>query len=302
MKANCHHKIFFLLIFFAGIFIEELYAQEKEAPVPMLNIKYFLPENKMPYIKVITQNKTGRKFEPLAGVTVNVYITKVEANNLLGKVTTSSKGEGRVGFPAAIKLAWYSLDTFTIVAESVPAGKEEALNAEIAVKKAIIGMDTISEDGVRSVSAWLKEKQGDEWVMVPEIEMKMRIKRLLGNLTVGDAESYTSDSTGIAVAEFTKDSMPGDAKGKLILVASVEDNDTYGNLAVETAAPWGIQAKEEKNFWHRTLWSTGNRAPAWLIIIALGIMVGVWGTLIYLLIQLIKIRKMGKQYERRLAG
>ena len=137
MKANCHHKIFFLFIFLTGIFMEELYAQEKEAPVPMLNIKYFLPENKVPYIKVITQNKVGRKFEPMAGVAVNVYLTEAGENNLLGKVITSSKGEGRVGFPAALKSAWDSLDTFNIVAESVPAGKEEILTAELPIKKAM---------------------------------------------------------------------------------------------------------------------------------------------------------------------
>ena len=96
--------------------------------------------------------------------------------------------------------------------------------------------------------------------------------------------------------------MPGDAKGNIILVASVEDNDTYGNLAVETAAPWGKIVKAEAHFWQRTLWSTGNRAPAWLIIIALAIIVGVWGTLIFLLMQFIKIRRMGKQYERNLTS
>jgi hypothetical protein len=297
MKANCLPKILMLFIFLAGIFIEDLYAQEKEAPVPMLNLKYFLPVSKVPYVKVITQNKVGRKFEPLPGVTVSVYLGEAAESNLLGKVVTSSKGEGRVAFPAALQSAWDSMDVFTIVAESVPSGKAEPLTAELQVKKAIMGMDTLSEDGVRSVTAWLKEKQGSEWVIVPDVEMKLRIKRLLGNLTVGEAESYTADSSGIAIAEFKKDSMPGDAKGNIILVASVEDNDTYGNLEVERTAPWGKAAVTAEPFWHRTLWSTGNRAPLWLIVLAGGIIVGVWGTLLFLLAQLFRIRKMGKLYE-----
>jgi len=83
------------------------------------------------------------------------------------------------------------------------------------------------------VPAQLKEKNGNEWVAVKEIEMKLGIKRMLGNFTVGDEETYTSDSTEMASAEFKRDSKPGDEKGNLILVARVEDNDDYCNLVAE---------------------------------------------------------------------
>ena len=91
--------------------------------------------------------------------------------------------------------------------------------------------------------------------------------------------------------------MPGDEKGNIILVASVEENDSYGNLAVEKQVPWGKVAATSKHFWHRTLWSTGNRAPLWLLAMASGIIIGIWGTIIYLVWQILKIRKMGKHYE-----
>ena len=94
--------------------------------------------------------------------------------------------------------------------------------------------------------------------------------------------------------------MPGDEKGNLILVARVEDNDSYGNLVVERSVPWGVAVKAEQNFWHRTLWSTGNRAPIWLLFIALAIIIGVWGSIIYLVKQLFKVKKMGKEYERNI--
>ena len=114
---------------------------------------------------------------------------------------------------------------------------------------------------------------------------------------MGDAETYTSDSTGVASAGFKRDSMPGDDKGNLVLVARVEDNENYGNLAVEKSVPWGKAVQAETHFWHRTLWSTGNRAPIWLLFIALSIIIGVWGTIIYIVRNLIKIKKMGREYE-----
>jgi len=298
MKKNYHHKLFITLLFLFGMSVGKIYAQDSTAAAPvLLSLQYFLPENKVPYIKVITKQKIGRKFEPVNGTIVNVYFSEVAEKKLLGKVVTGSTGEARVAFPASIKTAWDSLDEFTIVAESVPAAKEEQLSAELAIKKAILILDTVSEDGVRTVTAQLKEKQGNKWIAVPDIEMKLKIKRLLGNLTVGDEETYTADTSGTASAVFLKDSMPGDEKGNLIVVARVEENDDYGNLAVEKTVPWGKVVKAKNYVWSRTLWATGNRAPFWLIVIALSIIMGVWGTLLYLVKQTLRIRKMGKAMD-----
>lgn len=302
MKANFHHKFFLLLLLFSTMAVGKAFAQEKESAPVLLSLKYFLPENKVPYINVITKRKVGRKFEPVPGVNVSVYLDANRPENLLGKVITAGNGEARIAFPTALKTTWDSLDAFTILAESVPAAKEELLSAELPVKKAILIVDTVNEDGVRNVTGMLKEKKGDAYLPVGDVEMKLKIKRLLGNLTVGEEETYTSDSSGIATAEFKKDSMPGDEKGNIILVARVEDNDTYGNLVVEKKVPWGKPSIAETHFWHRTLWSTGNRAPVWLLVMAFSIMIGVWGTVIYLIRQVVKIRKMGKLLDSKQAA
>ena len=299
MKKNNHHKLLLIFLFLFATAVDKIQAQDSAAASPtLLSLRYFLPENKIPYIIVNTKKKVGRQFLPVKNIPVNVYFGEVAEENLLGKVVTAVNGEGRVAFPASLKANWDSLDGFKIMAESVPAKGEELLSADITIKKAILVIDTLLVDAVRTVTGLLKEKKGDEWIAVGEIEMKLSIKRLLGNLTVGEAETYTSDSTGTASAEFKKDSMPGDAKGNIILVARVEDNDNYGNLVVEKNVPWGNVAKAETNFWHRTLWSTGNRAPIWLLVIAFAIIIGVWGTLIYLVWQVFKIKKMGKVYDR----
>ncbi|MEO7307096.1 MAG: hypothetical protein ABIR78_11855 [Ferruginibacter sp.] len=297
MKKNNHLKIVFIFLFFCGAGINKAIAQDSVEISPVtLGLRYFLPENKIPYIIVNTKRKVGRKFEPVKNVTVNVYFNAATANNLLGKITTAVNGEGRIAFPPSFKSTWDSLTAFKFVAESVPAKGEEILNTDLTIKKAILVIDTLADAEARTVTAYLKEKTGNEWVAVKEIEMKLGIKRSLGNLTVGEAETYTSDSTGTASAEFKRDSMPGDEKGNLVLVARVEDNDIYGNLVVEKPVPWGIKAKAEENFWHRTLWSTGDRAPIWLLSIAFAIVIGVWGTLIFLLMQLLKMRKIGRIY------
>lgn len=300
MKKNNHHKLLILLLLLLAF--GKLQAQDSAEVAPtILSLRYFLPENKVPYIIVNTKKKVKRKFEPVKNITVHVYYNEATPNNLLGKITTAANGEGRVAFPPSFKNTWDSLNEFKFVAASVPAKGEEALEADLAIKKAILVVDTLADAEARTVTAQLKEKVGNEWVAVKEIEMKLGVKRSLGNLTVGDAETFTSDSTGTASAVFIRDSMPGDEKGNLVLVARVEENDIYGNLVVEKPVPWGVKEKAAENFWHRTLWSTGNRAPVWLLFLALSIIIGVWGTLFYLVRQLLKIKKMGKLYDKALS-
>lgn len=296
MKRKNHHKL--LIILLLVMTCGKLQAQDSvEVPPTILSLRYFLPENRVPYIIVNTKKKVERKFVPVKNITVHVYFNEATENNLLGKITTAGNGEGRMAFPPSFKNTWDSLNEFKFIASSIPAKGEETLEADLTIKKAILVIDTLADAETRTVTAQLKEKNGNEWVAVKEIEMKLGLKRLLGNLTVGDAETFTSDSTGTASAVFIRDSMPGDEKGNLILVARVEDNDIYGNLVVEKPVPWGVKIKSQKNFWHRTLWATGNRAPIWLLFLALSIIIGVWGTLFYLLGQLLKIKKMGKVYE-----
>ncbi len=293
MKPNNHHKLFIIMLFLFGTAVSKINAQDSTASTTVLSVRYFLPENKIPFVDVSTKKKVGRKFEPVKGIPVNVYFSEAAEKNLLGKIITGIDGEGRVALPASFKATWDSLNEFKFVAVSDSSAGVESLSGDVTIKKAILVIDTTSTEGIRTVTAQLKEKNGNEWVAVIEIEMKLGIKRMLGNLTVGDKETYTSDSTGMASAEFKRDSMPGDEKGNLILVARVEDNDNYGNLVVEKSVPWGKSVQAETHFWHRTLWSTGNRAPLWLLFIAYSIVIGVWGTIIFLVLQIVKIKKLG---------
>jgi len=295
MKKNNHHKLFIIFLFLLGATFSKTYGQDSAVSSTVLSVRYFLPENKVPYIEVSTKNKKGRKFEPVKGISVNVYLNEAGEKNLLGKTITDFSGTGRVALPASFKATWDSLNEFKFVAVSDSSAGVESLSGDVTIKKAILVIDTTSAEGVRTVTAQLKEKKGNEWVAVKEIEMKLGLKRSLGNLSVGDAETYTSDSTGMASAEFKHDSMPGDVKGNLILVARVEDNENYGNLVVEKPVPWGVASKADLKFFdQRTLWSTRFRTPLWLLFIAYSIMIGVWGTIIYLVLQIIKIKKMGK--------
>ena len=305
MKLNYPANPFIFLFLLTGAMMGKTNAQEAAVSPTILSLHYFLPENQVPYIDINTKKKVGRKFEPVMRIAVKVYFNEISSKNILGNVVTGTKGEGRVALPSSFKIPWDSANEFKFIAVSDAAAGAESLTSDITIKKAILVIDTISTDGTKKVTAQLKEKKGNEWVAVKEIEMKLRIKRMLGDLSVGEAESFTSDSTGLASADFKRDSIPGDKKGNIILVAKVEDNDSYGSLVVEKMVPCGKAVQENTHFWHRSLWATGNRAPLWLLFIALSIITGVWGTVIYIITQLFKIKRkylfLINNYKNKLA-
>jgi hypothetical protein len=294
MKPNNHHKLFIIILFLFGTAISNINAQDSVTSTPVLSVRYFLPENKIPYVEVSTKKKSGKKFEPIKSIPVNVYFNEATENNLLGKIVTDINGKGRVALPASFKATWDSLTEFKFIAVSDSSGGVESLSFDVTIKKAILVIDATSSEGTRTVTAQLKEKKGNEWVPVKDIEMKVGVNRMGGILSAGDEETYTADSTGTVTAEFKKDSLPGDQQGNIVLVAKVEDNDAYGNLLVEKIVPWGIAFTPEKNFFdQRTLWSTRYRTPYWLLFMAYSIVIGVWGTIIFLVLQIIKIKKLG---------
>ena len=287
-------KLVISLVLLLGICIDTIQAQDPVVSTTQLSISYFLPANKVPYLEVNTKKKVGRKFEPVKNISVAIYFNEAEPNNLLGKVITDSIGKGRIGLPPSFKNIWDSLNEFKFLAQSEPPSGQEALSADITIKKAILTVDTTSADGTRMVTAELKEKNGNDWVPVKDIDMKLGVKRMDGNLSVGDKDFYTSDSTGVSSAEFKRDSIPGDQKGIITLVAEVDDNDTYGNLMTEKTVDWGKAIVPQKDFFaQRTLWSIRSEAPIWLLFAVWSIVIGIWGTIIYLAFQILKIKKLG---------
>jgi hypothetical protein len=294
MKAYKYLKLVISLVLLLATSMDTIQAQDSVASKTELTISYFLPVNKLPYLEVNTRKKVGRKFEPVKNIPVDVYFNEAEPNNLLGKVNTDSIGKGRIGLPPSFKNNWDSLNEFKFLAQSEPFAGQQALSADITIKKAILTVDTTSADGIRMVTAELKEKIGDNWVPVKDIDVKLGVKRMGGNLSVGDKDFYTSDSTGISSAEFKRDSIPGNQKGIITLVAEVDDNDTYGNLVIEKSVDWGKAIAPQKNFFaQRTLWSIRSEAPIWLLFSVWSIVIGIWGTIIYLVFQILKIKKLG---------
>jgi hypothetical protein len=125
------------------------------------------------------------------------------------------------------------------------------------------------------------------------IEMVLAVKRLDGNLNISETATYTTDSLGAVTGEFTRENLPGDQKGNLILVANIIDNDVFGNVEAESTVPWGKPLVYTNNFNHRSLFARRGLSPIWLELLAYGIILLVWAVIIFLVFQIRKIIQLG---------
>jgi hypothetical protein len=269
-------------------------AQSEKSPL-IIELTYHLVNNQYPFLTVYTKTKVGKQFPPVPNTEVSVYLNEETDAMLLGKVKTGATGKALLTVGTGFKSLWDSAATFKFLASSPGTKAYDASTAEINITKAKIFIDTVADAETRTLSASVVEQQHGATVPAKEVEMKIVVNRMAGNLSVGEAETYTSDSTGVALAEFKRDSIPGDKEGYIIVTAKTEDNDTYGNLSIEKKIKWGAPFVPVNTFDKRTLFATRDKSPVWLLGLAYSIAFGVWGTIIYLVGQVIKLRKLGLQ-------
>jgi hypothetical protein len=269
---------------------------EKPTPELVLGLHYYALYNQPPYVKVNTRVKLDRRtFKPAPGITVKVYLGEENNDRLMGQVITDTRGLGKIFIPATLKEVWDSADTHTFLAFAEAKKPYDAAEAELTITKARLTIDTLNEDDSRYVAIRLEEKQKGTWVPVKDAELKAAVKRLGGDLNIGEEETYTTDEAGEVKAEFQRDSLPGDPQGNIILIAKTEDHENYGNLSAETTVKWGAPFTYHSTFNERSLFATRDKAPGWLLFLAYLIIGIVWGTLIYIVILILKIRRLGRQ-------
>ena len=73
-------------------------------------------------------------------------------------------------------------------------------------------------------------------------------------------------------------------------MARYEDQENDGIVEVSQDIPWNILPRENK-LSQRTLWSSGHNAPVILVVVTVSLIILIWGTISYLVILLLRIRK-----------
>lgn len=284
-------NIYKSLIIILGFLPIALMAQNPEKGILVVGVRYFNNNNTTHHLVFKTKSKVDGKFKIIPDIKLTVYITSdADKANLLGTVTTNDVGDAVLLIPPSAKNEWIKSPNQTFVAVSTATQQFDEARGELAITKAKLQIDTAEG---KIVNAKLVALIDTVWTAIADVEMQIGVKRLDGNLSVNETPTFTTDSSGAATTEFKRDSLPGDTKGNLVLVASIIDNELYGNLTAEIVVPWGSKFIHISNFDHRTLFARRGYSPIWLELLAYSIVVVVWGIIIFLALQIRKIKKLG---------
>ena len=274
---------------FVLLAIGSSFAQDEKNKL-ILGLSYKNDNNQVQYLRANTKAKIDGKFTQVSGIPVSFYISSETPANLLGRATTDNHGLASIPIPATAKDEWNKSPSQSFLAVSDSTALYSGVTTSIDLTKARIKLDT-AED--KKIVATLIAQKGSKWVPVKGVDIKIAVKRLGGDLNVNDTPTFTTDSLGVASADFKQENLPGDSAGNLILVASVEDNDIYGNLSTERSVHWGTPSDYVSNFDKRSLFARAHRPPLWLLWMAASITLTVWVIIFYLFSQILKLKKLG---------
>lgn len=305
MKTRIHKAAFVLTMFSlltTNIFgrLEEGNQQEQASEnkdteqvekIPArMSLRYFKKADGSESVKVSVWYKEGKKNIPVERAVVNLYLDEVSREGMMTNVITNEDGEGVFLLTDRFYKRAEGKYEYTFIARMMSEELYEPTEEEITVKKCEIVLTVSDEDS--SITVVLNQVAGkDSIIPVPDAEVKIGIKRSFSVLPIGDPITTDEDGSGTVTCP---GNVPGDSLGNLVIVAKIEDHDEFGNYEVQKPVTWGVPAKQAA-IEGRTLWAPGNNAPLPLVTASLTIVFGIWGVLIYLMVQLYRIKKISKK-------
>ena len=192
MKKNRYKSL--LVAVLLGMMATTAIAQDGDKKDLMLSASYFNSNNHTQYLVAHTKCKIDGKFLPIPAIEVSFYITNdSSAAHYLGKSVTNDKGEAPLMIPAAAQSEWAksAKQTFVVVSKATKVFDQTKASADVV--KAKLTIDTTAD---KKISVTVLELKDTTWTPVKGVELKVAIKRMGGDLNVGETLTYTTDSTG----------------------------------------------------------------------------------------------------------
>jgi hypothetical protein len=85
----------------------------------------------------------------------------------------------------------------------------------------------------------------------------------------------------------------------LVVIAKIEHDDNYADTETQSEVKWGVQPKHELSSWaSRSLSASREKAPMFLVVVSIAIIIGIWGTILYLIFQLVGIKRSGRHLNK----
>ena len=252
-----------------------------------LSLDYYKMMDGDSYLSISAKTRENRKYIAVQDLIVNIYQNHNDLETILGTIQTDVDGNGQLILsPDILKLPNDSIRLMKFRAKIQNQSGYKDNNKSLEIYDAILKTEITTIDSTSTIVARLYRVSMEPIV---NAEIKVYVERSFAPLILGD-EFYKTDKDGTIVVPIKSD-IPGDEDGNIQILVKLEDDDSYGNLSAKISA-LGVPITPDLSFYtNRTMWSTRDKTPLWLLIIPNMIIFGIWITIFYLIYQLKVISK-----------
>ncbi|HCE54312.1 MAG TPA: hypothetical protein DER05_04580 [Lutibacter sp.] len=293
MKKHINIHVFFiatLSLLFLGLLPQKTYAQEEKNSVS-ITLTYTKIMDVSSIIGIKTTTRIDKQTSAVKNIELTISNDADEENLVLGKVITDKEGAAKFELKNLSNLHKDAENFYNFTVQFDGNDAFEEATEVIRFKDAKINAEILAEDDgegntVNSITATLTE--GDTDTPIEAADLKVQVQRLIRPLTIGE-DFYTTEEDGTILAELRND-IPG-IDGKLKFEVVLKDSEDYGTVKAIIESSIGVPIIDKSSFDQRTLWGSRAKAPAFLLVSLNIVLFGVWGILLYLTYNLIRIKK-----------
>lgn len=238
---------------------------------------------------IATNKKDRRDRIPVFDANINFYNVTDNEDLLLGTAKTNQEGIAQLIVPS--NQSYLTNKEGYIPFKAIFDGTDglDYEEDELTIKDVFLELNLEEIDSVKTVifNAYTLDSLQTK-IPINETEIVFSVGGMLSKMPI--KKEYISD---IEFEFEFPENISGDKNGKINVIASINDNDVYGNVIQTKTITWGInkQITVEKN----KLWS--KAAPIWMYVVLSIMLIGVWANYVYSITNLFNIRKEGKELD-----
>jgi mono/diheme cytochrome c family protein len=161
--------------------------------------------------------------------------------------------------------------------------------APVNLKDVEIVLQADRGESVVSATVYGKTEDGKS-APLKDAEVGFFVKRYFGDLRVGERD-LTTNEFGVAKIDFPAD-LPGDTEGKVEMLVKLMDSEKYGNIETKQQIDIAKISVPVDMTEERALWNTRAKTPIWLLVVYLGLVIGVWSGIFYIVSLIMKMKKV----------
>lgn len=285
MKNQLKFKTVFL-VFLSVFFLTSGFSQEVEKSKVRLKANYIKVMGGEVSFDINASAKVNDENIQVPDLDLTIYNEVDDEKIKLGEIKTDVNGEGKFVLESLNSIKPDSTKTYNVSISFKGNDSFSRASKSLSFRDAAIEAKLITEDSINYISATLIDNSTDS--LIVGALLRVQIQRLFNPLRIGEEYNITDDDGMVVVS--IPEGIPG-VDGNLIFEVVLSESDDFGTVKAIFQAPVGSIKVDESTFDQRAMWSPRNKTPLFMLIFPNLLILGIWGIIIYLIINLFKIAK-----------